>query len=128
MSGVVKSDLHFRIGHVLFIDIVGYSNLLITEQHDHVEQLNRLVRASHCFQTAKATGQLLCLPTGDGMALVFSGTVEAALECALEVAKEKKIRPYRCEWAFTVDRSVSSPTSTTARMSPERESISRNES
>jgi TolB-like protein/Tfp pilus assembly protein PilF len=93
MSGVVKSDLHFRIGHVLFIDIVGYSNLLITEQHDHVEQLNRLVRASHCFRTAESTGELLCLPTGDGMALVFSGTVEAAAECALEVAKEIKKNP-----------------------------------
>ena len=33
MSGVVESDLHFRIGHVLFIDIVGYSNLRITERH-----------------------------------------------------------------------------------------------
>ena len=93
MSGVVKSDLHFRIGHVLVIDIVGYSNLLITEQHDHVEQLNRLVRASHCFRTAEAIGQLLCLPTGDGMALVFSGTVEAAVECALEVAEEIKKSP-----------------------------------
>ena len=71
MSGVVKSDLHFRIGHVLFIDIVGYSNLLITKQHDHVEQLNRLVRASHCFRTLEATGELLCLPRAMGGAGLF---------------------------------------------------------
>ena len=51
---------------MLFIDIVGYSNLFITEQHDHVAQLNRLVRASHCFRTAEATGELLCLPTAMG--------------------------------------------------------------
>ena len=113
---------------MLFIDIVGYSNLLIAE-HDHVEQLNRLVRTSHCFRTAEATGQLLCLPKGDGMALVFSGTVEAAVECALEVAKEiKKIPALQVRMGIHSGPISSSPTPTTARMSPERESISRNES
>ena len=85
MSGVVKSDLHFRIGHVLFVDIVGYSNLLIAEQHDQVEQLNRLVRASHCFRTAEATGQLLCLPTGDGMALAYRAGAPLSRSGALAV-------------------------------------------
>jgi hypothetical protein len=30
------SDVKFEIGHVLFIDIVGYSNLLIDEQRERV--------------------------------------------------------------------------------------------
>ncbi len=93
MSGVIKSDLHFRIGHVLFIDIVAYSNLLITEQHDFVEQLNELVRSAERFRSAEDSGELLCLPAGDGMALVFSGTVETAVECALEIGRELTRRP-----------------------------------
>ncbi len=94
MSSVVKSDLHFRIGHVLFIDIVGYSKLLITEQQEYVETLNGLVRACPCFREAEARGELLCLPTGDGMALVFTGTVETAVECALETGRELKGVPH----------------------------------
>lgn len=94
MSSVVKSDLHFRIGHVLFIDIVGYSKLLITEQQEYVETLNGLVRAGPCFREAEARGELLCLPTGDGMALVFTGTVETAVECALETGRELKGVPH----------------------------------
>ncbi len=93
MADLIKTDLHFRIGHVLFLDIVAYSNLLITEQHDHVEKLNELVRGCHCFQHAEETDELLCLPAGDGMALVFSGTVEAAVDCALEIGRELTQHP-----------------------------------
>ena len=32
MATEVKKEIQFEIGHVLFIDIVGYSKLLITEQ------------------------------------------------------------------------------------------------
>ncbi len=41
-----KSDLDVRleIGHVLFIDIVGYSKLLINEQSEQIQKLKQIVR------------------------------------------------------------------------------------
>ena len=65
MPGEIKSDLHFQIGHVLFIDIVGYSNLLINEQRDLVERLNQLVRSTDQFRAAESAGELIRLPAGD---------------------------------------------------------------
>ena len=35
-----SSELKFDIGHVLFIDIVGYSKLLIAEQSDQIPRKN----------------------------------------------------------------------------------------
>lgn len=64
-------DVEFEIGHVLFIDIVGYSKLLIHEQSEQLEELRTIVRATEQFRAAEAAGKLLRLPTGDGGALVF---------------------------------------------------------
>jgi hypothetical protein len=36
MASASSSDVKLEIGHVLFIDIVGYSKLLITEQSGHL--------------------------------------------------------------------------------------------
>jgi hypothetical protein len=66
------SDLKFEIGHVLFIDIVGYSKLLIDEQRERIEELREIVRGTEQFRVAEAEGKLMRLPTGDGGALVFS--------------------------------------------------------
>jgi len=82
-----------EIGHVLFIDIVGYSQLLITQQSEHLETLKRIVRSTAEFRAAEAEGKLLRLPTGDGGALVFRTTPEAPVLCALEIAKELKKHP-----------------------------------
>ena len=38
MSTEIKKEIQLEIAHVLFIDIVAYSKLLITEQHDLVER------------------------------------------------------------------------------------------
>jgi len=80
-------DVKFEIGHVLFIDIVGYSKLLINEQSDQIETLKKIVRATEQFRLAETEGKLLRLPTGDGVALVFRTTPEAPVLCALEIAK-----------------------------------------
>jgi hypothetical protein len=64
------SDLKLEIGHVLFIDIVGYSKLLITEQSDQLQTLKAIVRDTEQVKKAQAEGKLLRLPTGDGGALV----------------------------------------------------------
>src|SRR5262245_5158784 len=93
MSSGTSSEVKLEIGHVLFIDIVGYSQLLITQQSEHLETLKRIVRSTAEFRAAEAEGKLLRLPTGDGGALVFRTTPEAPVLCALEIAKELKNHP-----------------------------------
>src|SRR5438876_6031010 len=85
-----SSDVKFEIGHVLFIDIVGYSKLLINEQSDQIQKLKEIVRGTEQFRLAKAEGKLLRLATGDGGALVFRNSPEAPLLCALQIAKDLK--------------------------------------
>ena len=77
MPAPSESDLRLEIGHVLLIDIVGYSKLLITEQRERLETLNEIVRNSEQFRVSDANGMLVRIPTGDGMALIFRDTVEA---------------------------------------------------
>src|SRR5438876_4545985 len=88
-----SSDVKFEIGHVLFIDIVGYSKLLITEQSELIQKLKEIVRGSDQVRSAEAEGKLLRLPTGDGAALVFRTSPEAPVLCAMEIAKALKNRP-----------------------------------
>ena len=85
--------LKFEIGHVLFIDIVGYSKLLIKEQSEQLQTLKTIVRGTEQVRLAEAEGKLLRLPTGDGGALVFRNNPEAAAICALEISKELKNHP-----------------------------------
>ena len=87
------SEVKFEIGHVLFIDIVGYSNLLITQQTAQIETLTKIVRGTEQFRLAEAEGKLLRLPTGDGGALVFRNHFEAPILCAMEIGKELKDHP-----------------------------------
>ena len=85
-----KPDLRLEIGHVLFIDIVGYSKLSINDQQAAVEELNQVVRASEQFQRAEAASRLLKIPTGDGIALVFYTSPEAPVQCAVEISRALK--------------------------------------
>ena len=93
MSSESPSELKFDIGHVLFIDIVGYSKLLIAEQSDQIQTLREIVRGTEQFKKAEAEGKLLRLPTGDGGALVFRNSLEAPVLCALEISKALKSHP-----------------------------------
>src|SRR5216110_1228877 len=88
-----SSGVKLEIGHVLFIDIVGYSKLLITEQREQLQTLKEIVRATEQFCIAEAEGKLLRLPTGDGGALVFRTSPEAPVLCALEISRELKKHP-----------------------------------
>jgi hypothetical protein len=88
-----SSDVKFEIGHVLFLDIVGYSKLLITEQSERLQTLKEIVRGTEQFRLAEAEGTLLRLPTGDGVALVFRTSPEAPVLCALEISKPLKNHP-----------------------------------
>jgi TolB-like protein len=87
-----ENNLRLEIGHVLFIDIVGYSKLLIEEQKERLRQLTDIVLGTS--QVAKSTNeQLVRLPTGDGMALVFRNSSEEPARCALEIAEALQKHP-----------------------------------
>jgi len=88
-----KPKLRHEIGHVLFLDIVGYSKLLISEQSAQLQKLKEIVRGTEQFRAAEAEGKLLRLPTGDGGALVFRTSPEAPVECAQEISRALKAHP-----------------------------------
>jgi class 3 adenylate cyclase len=93
MSAEVKKAIELEIAHVLFIDIVGYSKLLMNKQRTLLDALNQIVRSTDQFRSAEAGGRLITLPTGDGMALVFYNSPEAPVECALEISRALKEHP-----------------------------------
>src|SRR6266480_354902 len=94
MSPEVNKEIQIEIAHVLFIDIVGYSKLSIDEQRAAVDELNGVVRASEQFQKAEAAGCLIKIPTGDGMALVFSTSPEEPVRCAVEISRTLQGHPH----------------------------------
>jgi TolB-like protein/Tfp pilus assembly protein PilF len=93
MPAESKSEPELEIGHVLAVDIVGYSKLLIHEQTELQQRLNEIVRATNQFRVADAQGKLIRLPTGDGIVLVFFGDPKAPIECATEIATALTTHP-----------------------------------
>jgi TolB-like protein/Flp pilus assembly protein TadD len=93
MASESSSAAELELGHVLFMDIVGYSKLLVDEQSDLTRELNRIVRDTEQVRSAEANGKLIRLPTGDGMALVFFTSPEAPMNCALEISRALKRHP-----------------------------------
>ncbi len=87
MSAEVKKEIQLEIAHLLFIDVVGYSKLLVNEQIELMQQLNRIVRGTECFRDAEASGKLIRLPTGDGMVLLFFRSPAQPVRCALEISQ-----------------------------------------
>src|SRR5947207_11223562 len=85
-------SLRVGIGQVLFIDIVGYSKLLNEEQKERLSQLTEIVLATAPVREA-TDEQLVRLPTGDGMALVFRRSAEEPARCALEIAEALQKHP-----------------------------------
>ncbi|MEP6808894.1 MAG: hypothetical protein ABI992_01515 [Chthoniobacterales bacterium] len=88
-----EPDLRLEIAHVLLIDVVGYSKLLVNEQIEVLQKLNLVVRNTDQFRTAEANGKLMRLPTGDGMALLFFDSAETPVECALAISRAAKELP-----------------------------------
>jgi TolB-like protein/thioredoxin-like negative regulator of GroEL len=87
MAAESRTHLELEIGHVLFTDIVGYSKLLSDEQRELFDLLNEIVRNTEQFRAAESAGKLVCIPTGDGMALVFFTSPDAPVRCALEIGR-----------------------------------------
>ena len=90
MSDEAKAQPSLEIAHVLFIDIVGYTKLLIEQQSECLAELREIARATEPFSSAQAAGKLMRLPTGDGGALVFQTSHEAPVKCAMEIARALK--------------------------------------
>jgi len=86
-------ELQLEIVHVLFMDVVGYSKLLLDEQHERLRALNEIVRNTAQFRASDANGMLVRIPTGDGMALIFRDSVEAPVRCAVEISEAVKAHP-----------------------------------
>ena len=102
-------DVKFEIGHVLFIDIVGYSKLLIHEQSEQMQTLREIVRGTEQFRLGEAEGKLLRLPTGDGGALVFRTSPEAPSAARWKsVRSSRSIPDFGSAWEFTAVRSTKS--------------------
>ncbi len=84
-----------EIAHVLFLDLVGYSKETTGAQGRQIAELNRLVGETPTYAAAKEAGRVLGLPTGDGMALLFSGDVAAPARCAMELQAVLKGGPLK---------------------------------
>ena len=87
MAPETKAECELEIAHVLFIDMVGYSKLAIDQQRELQDILNRVVRSTARFRAAESAGKLIRLPTGDGMALIFSDSPESPAQSAVEISK-----------------------------------------
>ena len=92
-SEETKPDLPLEIAHLLLIDVVGYSKLLVNEQIELLQKLNQTVRSTECFRAAETSGKLIRMPTGDGMALLFFHSPEEPARCALEISRALQEHP-----------------------------------
>jgi TolB-like protein/class 3 adenylate cyclase/Tfp pilus assembly protein PilF len=86
-------DLQLEIAHLLLIDVVGYSKLLVNEQIELLQELKQIVRSTECFRAAEERGELIRVPTGDGMALAFFHSPEEPARCALEISRALQNHP-----------------------------------
>ena len=93
MAAESTAHSELNIGHVLFVDVVGYSKLLTNEQRELVRRLNDIVRATNEVRTAEQSGKIVRLPTGDGMVLAFFTSPDAPVRCALQIAEALKNGP-----------------------------------
>src|SRR5437868_1647881 len=82
-----------EVGHVLFLDIVGYSKLLSDKQRKVFQLLKEIVRDTSQFRSAEAANKLVRIPTGDGMVLAFFTSVDAPVRCALEISRKLREHP-----------------------------------
>jgi TolB-like protein/class 3 adenylate cyclase/Tfp pilus assembly protein PilF len=93
MAAEFKKEIQLEIAYILLIDVVGYSKLLVNEQIELLQRLKEIVRSTESFHAAEARGELIRVPTGDGMALVFFHSPEEPARCALEISKALQDHP-----------------------------------
>jgi class 3 adenylate cyclase len=82
-----SEEAALETAHVLFMDIVGYTKLLIDEQTDCLRKLQEIITATEEFRRPRKEKDLIRIPTGDGMALAFFGDPEAPARCAMQISR-----------------------------------------
>jgi class 3 adenylate cyclase len=86
-AGEASEGADLEMGHVLFMDIVGYSKLPSDQQTKLYKQLQQAVTATETYQKTRASRQLISRSTGDGMALIFFSGPKAPAQCAMEIGQ-----------------------------------------
>lgn len=74
--------------HILFLDVVAFSRLSDEEQAKVLTALPAIVHSSVEYREANNRGEVLSLPRGDGVALVFLGDIFPAVRTAIDIAQE----------------------------------------
>ncbi len=82
-DGAVRVD-------VLYLDIVKSTRNTTDVQHQMNRRLTEIILKTSDFQRASERGELVSLPSGDGVALVYTQSPEAPLRAAIEIARELK--------------------------------------
>lgn len=82
-----------EIAHVLFMDTVSYSSMPMEAQVSALDTIYGIVRATDQFHRSESANQLIRLPTGDGMVLVFFDAPQSALRCASEISYALRDHP-----------------------------------
>src|SRR6266480_4126542 len=90
MAAEIKKEIALEIAHVLFMDIVAYSKMVMDDQRAAIEKLNQVVQSTDEYRKAESENRLLKIATGDGMALIFYHSPEDPVECALEIGRALK--------------------------------------
>jgi DNA-binding SARP family transcriptional activator len=83
-----------EIAHVLYLDVVGYARLPIEQQPRLLRELQEVIRETEEFRRAEAASELICLPAGDGIALVFFRGPAAPVQCAVQISRALHGRPH----------------------------------
>jgi hypothetical protein len=96
MTAELERDAELEIGHVLFMDIVGFSKLLVDEQSDCSDRLNHIVRRTSQFRAAEPEGKLIRLPpvAGSGRSDGALSSCRVTLDCRVYENALKKSRDY----------------------------------
>lgn len=82
----LQDEARLRTAHVLFADIIGYSLLATDEQSRVVSQLQSFIRDLPGFNQAYAAEEVICIPTGDGLAMVCFGEPTLPAQFATRIA------------------------------------------
>jgi len=82
-----------EMASVLFLDIVSYSMQPMERQSRLLTELQGIVRGTEDFKISNSCGNLISLPTGDGMAMVFFHDPIAPVRCAMEISEALKQNP-----------------------------------
>ena len=96
MAAKLKAYAHLAIAHVLFIDMVGCSKLLVNEQREVVDELTRVFRKTAQFVKVKRRANLFESPwaTGGAGVLPDAGSTGAMCDgnCAVEEHPRIRVR------------------------------------